>query len=359
MKIKKPERTLPLNIQILNNLRENIEEGRLKKLPPERELAELYRVSRITIRLALSKLQDEGLLSRIRKRGTYIGKIGIKLKNPLLKNILFLVDNDFYRVTRHFYSLVLKGAESEARRKREINFIFRTLDGKNPEKSIKRIVDKERIDGILIISLIDARSLEIDKKLPMVFIDPAVIYKGYDTIGFDNIDGASQAVKYLYRLGHRNIVHITGPKNLKGLRERCKGYKNTLKALGLDSKKNLIVTAKGVEPKDGYRAAIDLIESSIYPTAIFAGNDMLAIGIMDGIKRKGLKIPEDISIVGFDDIELASQTVPPLTTVRVPKEKLGILGIRKLIARLADKKTKPENITLPVKLIIRESVKCI
>lgn len=175
----------------------------------------------------------------------------------------------------------------------------------------------------------------------------------FPSIRVDNINGAIEATQHLINLGHRNILFIGGPDKSTTAKDRLKGYLNVLKKLGDQDGKELI--KKGdFTIMSGYTITKEFLLQKNRPTAIFAANDQMAFGAIKAIKEEGLKIPEDIAVVGFDNLPLSSYIDPPLTTVEIPMYDLGYTAMEILINLLSGKKV--ERIKLfKTKLIIRES----
>jgi len=172
------------------------------------------------------------------------------------------------------------------------------------------------------------------------------------------IHGAYKIVEHLIKLGHERIGFI-GPTESSDNRmpdkmNRFKGYKEALSDAGIKCHKELLV--RGKNRMDRGRSVIkELLKLRNPPTAVFAMHDQAAISAMEGVKELGMKIPDDVAIVGFDDIELASYTDPPLTTIRVSMEELGKRAVKRLMELMGNKHQQSQMIILPVELVVRES----
>src|SRR6478736_3612746 len=184
-----------------------------------------------------------------------------------------------------------------------------------------------------------------------------------DSVRVNNTLGAKLAITHLLQLGHRRIGFVSGPVSSASRRDRLEGYKATLKAAGIEPSADLI-WMENVSPTDseevateiGRVAALSLLKRADRPTALFAINDMTAVGIYAGIHELGLRVPQDVSVVGFDDIHLCRIMNPPITTVRQPLEQLMKAAVHLLIARLEGKGApEVENITLLPELMVRGS----
>lgn len=174
-------------------------------------------------------------------------------------------------------------------------------------------------------------------------------------VGFDNFKASYDATNYLISLRHKRIGLIVGPYRKMGrLLKRFKGYRQALKDHGIKSDPLLVISTEPglVEGKQAMRQLLSLPEP---PTAVFAVSDHLAIGALSSIKQAGLKVPGDISLVGFDGVELAAYCDPPLTTVRVPAREMGRLAARVLLESIDDKASQTLQYCLDADLIIRKS----
>lgn len=177
---------------------------------------------------------------------------------------------------------------------------------------------------------------------------------GLTTIGIDEFAAASEAVTYLIALGHRDIAHIAGPPAPTNA-DRERGYRSAMAQAGLSVDPSRIVPGNNTM-RSGQEAAMVLLSRLPTPTAIFCGNDEMAIGAITICKQKGLRVPQDISIVGFDDVDIAEFYDPPLTTVRQPRRELGRRAMVELLSLLEDNEREAgERIVLPHTLVVRGS----
>lgn len=175
-------------------------------------------------------------------------------------------------------------------------------------------------------------------------------------MGATNRAGAYDATRYLLALGHRRIGFITGTMNLGCSIERLDGYRAALHDHGVTTDEELVREGSFTQLR-GYAAAIELMELIQPPTAIIASNDVTAFGVMEAARERGKKIPEDISIIGFDDIPQAVQVHPPLTTIRQPLKDMGRRAVQMLLQIIENPKQSAEKIELPTELVVRESTR--
>ena len=216
---------------------------------------------------------------------------------------------------------------------------------------------KKRVDGIVFVSSgININSVKFIKsqKIPIIVVDREIKRLKVDSVLVDNLSGGYQATKHLLNLGHKIISCISGPSLITPSSERIEGYKKALMEASLEIDEKLILMGD-FQFEGGYKYAKKLLRMKRIPTAIFACNDLMAIGAICAIKEEGLSVPKDISVVGFDDIALASFCDPKLTTVIQPKYIMGKLAANMLIERIRNKEMEPRRKLLKTELIIRES----
>jgi LacI family transcriptional regulator len=213
------------------------------------------------------------------------------------------------------------------------------------------------VDGLLLVlPRIPAEYIEIlsDRTVPFVLVDHQQINRDYPAVGTTNRQGAYHATDYLIHLGHTRIGFITGSMDLGCSEERLQGYRAALRTHRIPEDETLVYPGTFNQP-DGYAGASTLLDLDDPPTAIFASNDVMAMGVMDAVRNRGLRIPGDVSVVGFDDIPQASLVRPALTTVNQPLEKMGRVATQMLLDLFQNDGKGDCRIELPTKLVIRES----
>lgn len=213
------------------------------------------------------------------------------------------------------------------------------------------------VDGLLLVlprNPADYVGTLTQRNFPFVLIDHQGIGPDCPAVGATNWQGSYDATEYLIRLGHRRIGFITGSMDLGCAQDRLAGYRAALRTNHIPESPELIFEGTFFQP-DGYAGALTFLDLAEPPTAIFASNDVMAMGAMDAIRNRGLRVPEDISVLGFDDIPQASLVRPALTTVQQPLEKMGRVAAQMLLDLLQNPEKKIERIELPTKLVIRES----
>lgn len=211
-------------------------------------------------------------------------------------------------------------------------------------------------DGLILIVPLAGSYLDglREQNFPYVLVDQ---YEPQSAVvDTTNWQGAYDATRYLIELGHRRIGFVTGIMDLTSAVERLEGFKAALRDSNLPYQPELVIEGDFFY-QGGYQAAKKLIPKR--PTAIFASNDLSAFGIMDAIREAGLEIPDDISIIGFDDIPQASMIHPKLTTIRQPLDQIGRVAVQLLLEQLQHPERAPRRVTLATRLVIRDSCRAL
>ena len=230
---------------------------------------------------------------------------------------------------------------------------------RDPDRERERLfgVAKGMADGMLSLlpKTIDHHIKLLEKlKLPVVIVD----HLGADTklpmIGTDNFRGACQAVQHLTELGHKRIGFITGDLETGAATERLRGYREGLKSAGLPFDEVLVRESDFYQPRS-FEAATELLLLPNPPTALFASNDVSAYGAVAAVQELNMRVPDDVSVIGFDDIPSARQVHPSLTTIRQPLYDMGAAATRLLLSLLEGGKAGVPRISLPTTLVERES----
>jgi LacI family transcriptional regulator len=193
------------------------------------------------------------------------------------------------------------------------------------------------------------------REYPLVVIDPPVsIDRSIPVVGSAHWSGGRVATEHLLELGHRRIAVITGPAQWSASKERLAGYRSALQAAGLEPSPELECESD-FTVEGGKRAAERLLLLQHRPTAIFALNDNMAVGVLHAARRRGIAVPEELSVVGVDDAGLAATVVPPLTTIRQPLQEMGRVAVSLLWRILQERQIEAAPILLSTQLIVRES----
>jgi len=322
-------------------------------------IAQLAKVSKATVSRVLNnspKVTEETrerVMKIIKESGYYPSAMARRLTTNKAETIGLIIPSPQDKTFGNpFYTEILRGLTHQAKIEGYDLLLFI-----NEHKfNYSQLFYDRRVDGLLLIGIKrndKGISQLSENRLPYI-LTGKVDYKEANYVDAENRKGAYQAASYLARLGHKRIAYIGGSFDFVFNQERFEGYLSALKDHNLEYGKEL--TMKSISTQEsGYEAMQKILKSSSIPTAVFAANDLDAIGAMRAIKEKGLKIPEDIAIIGFDDIQLTSYVDPPLTTIKQPIFEMGTTAISLLVQLIEGKEKEHPKVELPTQLIIRKS----
>lgn len=268
--------------------------------------------------------------------------------------------------TNPFFAEVIHGVEM-ACYQRGYHLVLCNADG-NLEKQASYLKNLEamQIDGLLVMATQNDAALFDSLRdycpWPLVILDGQAPCLEADVVMEDAEQGGYEATCYLIDHGHESIACISGPMHLSPSRKRLTGYYRALEERGIPKEKSLVVEGQ-LTAESGFDTASQLLDStpggSALPAAWFVGNDLMAIGAIACLRARGYRVPEDISIMGYDDIELSAYTLPPLTTFNQPKRELGRLAADALISRINNPGAPYQLLMLQSTLVTRQSVKSV
>ncbi len=329
----------------------------------QRDIAKLAGVSSATISRVINEDPSvspktyERVMQVIRKHGYVQNAMARNLRMNSTKTIGYLVPD----IKNPFFPSLLSGFQ-EMCFKKGYDIIFEnTADDFEKEKKAIDTLMRYRVDGLLAVFVNADKAIERfgNIGIPMVLIDrKATIKQEHDYLLIDNVDGIKQIVKYLASLGHKDIALLYGPKEITPGIERYNGFLAAMQEQGLAVKEEYLLPGRFVE-KCSYEATKKLLALEKRPTALIAGNNLSCIGAYEALKDSGVKIPQDISLVGFDDFVLAAHLNPPITVVKRPTTEMGRIAAEMLLERIdkgnTSRKIVPRTIIVPTELCIRES----
>lgn len=266
--------------------------------------------------------------------------------------------------TNPFWSHILHGVEGEAS-KFNIKVTYRSIsDLQNTPDLLLTTIYEMKLGGVLLVGPAELATVRLlqNTGLPLVLVDNHVPH--VNSVLGSNFEGAREAVKYLISMGHRQIAFIGGPRRegntlesgIYTIERRAEGYRMAL----MDAELTMIYElyeAANLSTDGGYEACKRLLQHNLPFSAIFCANDEMAIGALKALREANLRVPEDVSLVGFDDINLVEHLAPALTTVRVEKEVLGSVAVKRLLSLMSNPDPVSVSSVLEVELIIRDSVK--
>jgi LacI family transcriptional regulator len=228
----------------------------------------------------------------------------------------------------------------------------------------KKIVDAflgRQVDGV-ILDTMAAENEELARQLNALNVPYVIIHPNRKDshprasfVSIDNVEASRQAVDYLIHLGHRHIGEVTYRNGLTQESERLHGYKQALTEAGISYSDERVFGSSEAGFQTGYAGARHLIEQHPELTAIFAETDDIAMGVVGALLQMGLRIPDEFSVIGFDDITYATMITPPLTTIHQPIDKIASLAAKHLIQTIDDPLTSPIDVIMPTSLVVRDT----
>ena len=356
-------RRVPFYRQCAQALRHAIEDGTYKideYLPPERQLSEQLGVNRLTLRKGLLELVRDGLIENIPGSGNRVVMSRIRAQKTRTLGCL-MPRFETSIALNPYYGEILDGIE-EVAASDGYDLIFASVkaedlwaaDGqerKNPPTL------KKAVDGLLLVGgLSNELAFTYEKKgMTLVLVDKEIDGHDISSVMPDNKAGMEAAAQYLIRLGHRRIAFLSAPPDPVEEKRRA-GLLKALGDAGLQLEpRDVIEGGYQVEPARAAMGAYLEAHGRNLPTALVAINDEAAIGAMKTLQQKGISVPQDISVIGFDNISLAEHSTPPLTTVNIPRKEMGRRAAQWLIGQLRKPRNPSRRLVVKTDLVIRES----
>lgn len=324
------------------------------------DVAELAQVSKMSVSRVLN--DQPGVSEKTRQRIIeamdslgYLGSLATRTRRGSSKLIALLIPD----ITTTYMGEILRGVSGAAERLNYGLMLYTQGSINHTQRTnyYLSLLNNSFVDGVLMVVPLDYEAIVSDLKahnLPYVIIDHHNGTGSEPSVTATNRKGVLEAMRHLLALGHRHIGFITGRMDITCSHDRLQGYRDGLTEVGLPFDPELVCEGDFSQPS-GFQQAQRLLQHKEPPTAIVASNDVMAFGAMDAAKAIGLSIGQDISIVGFDDIAMASQTYPPLTTVRQPMAAMGETALELLVTLLEGRAALTMRRDLPTELIIRES----
>lgn len=323
-----------------------------------REVARLAEVSVATVSRALQQPERVSLKTRnkvlaaVKQAGYQPNLLAVKFRSGKSNNLVVLVPT----VANVFFARVISGMQDAAHQRHYALLLGNTLADDDAEIAYARLVQTSQADGLIQLRAFDPfATLDMQtERLPMVNACEVLDKAPCPVVVLDNRAAAATMTEHLISLGHKRIAMIKGPARSPLTRDRVAGYRDALQQAGIGFDESLLHPGN-FTLQSGHQAASELMQQSEPPTAIFCENDEMAIGAIQSLKQQGLRVPEDVSVAGFDDISFAAFCDPPLTTIAQPAEEFGRTAVNLLIDVLEQKLTLATKVILPFELVLRGS----
>jgi LacI family transcriptional regulator len=333
-----------------------------------------YSASTVSIVLnsaPLSRYIPEETKGRIQIAARRLGYRPNPLARSLRNQRSNIVGVMVFDITDPFCTPILRGLENALY---QANYLSLLADAHNDAQRFERYLEMlldRRVEGLIVIAnwlVTDIKVLAdlTERQVPTVIAGRAFEIENVNTVSVDNENGAALALEYLHRLGHRDIAFLRGPKTLTSSGQRWKGIRSFAKSVGLRlDVKRIKELPESLDPNSSFEAGgqltMELLRGRTSFTALLAYDDVTALGAMRALKNKGLRVPEDCSVVGFDDVAQASLSLPSLTTVRQPMEAMGSMSVGMMLdaIKAVDQKLDVPAVRrkIPAKLVVRESTR--
>ncbi|MFA6541651.1 MAG: LacI family DNA-binding transcriptional regulator [Bacteroidota bacterium] len=281
------------------------------------------------------------------------------LASKLSGNIGFILTEEHFSKSEPFYTRIFLGTEFEARKSNYYVLLTTVNFNVKETEEIPRFLLESNVDGVIIAGKIGSSWIDYirERNLPLLLVDFEKLDKGVSSVLIDNFEGAKLAVTHLAKGGHKKIGFIGGDIEHPSIRERYAGFRHTVNSLNLSLSDNYIcITEPETQIVNGYRAAKKIFQNkSNVPSAIFAANDAMAVGCIRFLKESGIRIPEDVAIIGFDNVEMGFLSEPRLTTINVHREEIGSIAVKRMVEMIKEKTDVKTKTITNVELVVRES----
>lgn len=324
------------------------------------DVAKRAGVSPVTVSRVINDLGNVSLATRervglaIQELGYVPSGVAQSLRSKRTRSLALIVPD----IQNSFWTTVARGVEDAAQSKGYSVFLCNTDENPAKQRRYLDVVIGQRVDGV-IIAPYDSDATNIaplrDREIATVVIDRHIEGWDTDTVNSDSIAGARALTQHLLGLGHQRIGIITGPATTTTAADRVRGYRLALNEAGLTPDERLIKYGE-FRSAVGERLTHEVLDAGLAPTAIFAANNVIAIGVIAALEKRGLRVPHDIALVCFDDLPNTSLLFPFFTVAAQPVYEVGVNAVQLLFSRLeAEAPLRPRHVVLPTRLVIRHS----
>lgn len=331
-----------------------------KKRVTLQDVAKHAGVSRATASLIvrgspkISEKTRKKVLASMKELGYVYDRVAANMRSQQSSTVGLIITD----IANPFYSELLVGVHNELEKVGYIEFLGTTFDSAAKQDRLLSTMLEHRVGGIILCPVSNNSTESIAQiqglDIPLVTAVREISGIQADYVGIDYVTGAEMAVDHLIQKGHRRIAFLGGTASSTAWKARKQGYTNALKNAGLPIDKSLIIESP-VTRDGGKQAVLQLLRQPNPPTALFCFNDLVAFGVMQGLKEQGIVIGQEMAVVGFDNVPEASLYQPPLTTVSSHPRLIGTLAAQLLNERIKDNTREPQRIIIKPELVIRET----
>lgn len=310
-------------------------------------------VSRVLVGNAQVSLETKQKVLKAMEELNYKpNKLARNLRKLESKTIVVVIPD----ISNPFFTGVIRGIQHVAMQHEYFVLLGDTKNDVKAEQDFIEQIKERAADGVILITARTPQQkiMEMAQEVPLVMACEYIAGANLSMVTIDNVASSARVIDHLTRLGHQRIGFISGPLDIILSRDRLNGYMQGLVQHGLEPDPSLIVEGD-FTISSGYHLAMQLLNLSQPPTAIFASNDEMAIGAIKALKEIGIQIPQEMAVVGFDDISMATVIEPALTTVAQPKFEIGKRAMEMLLQTIQHPAMNKEHVVLPDQLVIRES----
>ncbi len=302
----------------------------------------------------VSEQGRERVQTAIRALGYVPSAVARSLKSNTTSTLGMLIPNS----SNPYFAEIVRIVEDRCFAAGYTLILCNTDDEPHRQSVYLKVLAERRIDGLIVVSTGDDDSLVTQLRglrLPIVLVDREIADPTCDLVETAHMQGGLLAVRHLLSLGHRRIACIGGPAGVMPSEQRIEGWRMALAETGAAPSVTTLLWRGGFTSQGGYEAMHAILRTDQPPSAVFACNDLMAIGALRAAHETGVRVPDELSIVGFDDIELSGYTSPPLTTVAQPKDHIGALAVDMLLERVSRRRQEPRKVVLQPELRVRAS----